>query len=108
MALYIDALSVYAAVTATFIKIPADNGILCHLLYLRELLDTGVLKALIWTDTRDMLADGMTKGAVDRKAITDVMAGSIVVHHACKMWQPRHDTTNKGIVHPGVQPQDES
>ena len=54
-ALYIDALSVYAAITATFIKMPADNGCLVHCLYVRELLENGVLQYLIWQDTRDCL-----------------------------------------------------
>ena len=39
MVLYIDALSVYAAVTALQIKIPADSSVLCYLQYLRELLE---------------------------------------------------------------------
>ena len=89
-ALYLDALSVYASVTATFIKTPADNGVLVHCLYLRELLDNGVLEALIWQDTRDMLADGLTKGSVDRKALHDVMNGLVTVNHECKPWVPKH------------------
>ena len=90
MVLYLDALSVYAAVTATFVKTPADNGVLCHLQYLRELLDHNVLHALAWTDTRDMLADGMTKGAVERDAIHDVMDGNVKVVQAMKLWRPKH------------------
>ena len=35
MIIYIDAMSVFAAVTASFIKIPADNGMLSHVQYLR-------------------------------------------------------------------------
>ena len=35
---------------------------------MRELLDTKVLEALVWLDTRDMVADGLTKGSVDRDA----------------------------------------
>ena len=35
----------------------------------REWLDLGVVRRLWWCDTDDMLADGMTKGAVDRDAI---------------------------------------
>ena len=38
-ALYVDAKSVFAAVTATFIKQPAEKSLLCHAQYLRELLD---------------------------------------------------------------------
>ena len=89
-ALYLDALSVYASITATFVKTPADNGVLIHCLYLRELLDNNVIWALIWQDTRDMLADGLTKGSVDRKAIHDCMEGTIEIHHECKPWRPKH------------------
>ena len=89
-ALYLDALSVYASVTATFIKTPADNGVLVHCLYLRELLDNDVLKALVWLDTRDMVSDGLTKGAVDRKALHDLMNGLLYIQHELKLWQPKH------------------
>ena len=89
-ALYLDALSVYASVTATFVKTPADNGVLIHCLYLRELLDNNIIHALIWQDTRDMLADGLTKGAVERKALHDAMEGTVVINHECKPWRPKH------------------
>ena len=64
--LYVDALSVYAAVTATFIKTPTEKSLLSHIQYLRELLDRKVLRAMSWIDTRDMLSDGLTKGSVAR------------------------------------------
>ena len=37
--LCLDALSVFAAVTAAYIKPPAEKGLLAHVQYLRELLD---------------------------------------------------------------------
>ena len=91
-ALYLDALSVTAAITATFVKVPADNGVLAHCLYLRELLDHNVLHALIWQDTRDMIADGLTKGAVERDALHAAMEGVAKVAHqeSCKFWRPKH------------------
>ena len=88
MVLLIDAMSVYAAITATFVKTPAESGVLCHLLFLRELLDKGILEALGWCDTRDMLADGMTKGAVDRDALHNVMEGEVSVKYPLKLWRP--------------------
>ena len=84
----IDAMSVYAAVTAAHIKIPAEKALLGHLQFLRELLDKGVINALYWVDTRDMVADGMTKGSVARDAILRAMSGSIIVSHAVKEWSP--------------------
>ena len=89
-ALYLDALSVFASITATFIKTPADNGVLVHCLYLRELLDNDVLFALIWLDTRDMTSDGFTKGSVDRKALHDLMDGQVNFQHACKAFRAKH------------------
>ena len=86
MVLYLDALSVYAAVTAVFIKTLADQSVLCHLHYLRELLDHNVLRALVWSDTRDMIADGLTKGAVDRTALHEAMTGIINMRQVCKLW----------------------
>ena len=46
MILGIDAMSVFAAVTASQLKIPAEKGLWSHVQYLRELLDTGVLNGL--------------------------------------------------------------
>jgi len=94
--LYVDALSVFAAVTATFLKIPAEKSLLSHVQYLRELLDTKVIEAILWIDTRDMIADGLTKGAVDRAALHETMAGTWTIQHAVKCWTailklaPRH------------------
>ena len=68
MGLYLDAKSVFAAVTATFIKPPAEKSLLCHIQYIRELLDTRVLQYLFWIDTRDMTSDGLTKGCGTRFA----------------------------------------
>ncbi len=96
LSLYVDAMSVYAAVTATFVKIPAEKSLLSHIQYLRELLDTRVLEALVWIDTRDMVADGLTKGAVDRTALHECMSGAWALQHDAKIWRtpkpraPRH------------------
>ena len=61
MGLFIDAVSVHAAVTATFVKTPAEKSLLCHALFLREMLGRKTLNSLIWIDTRDMVSDGLTK-----------------------------------------------
>jgi len=53
-------------------------------------LDNDVLFALIWLDTRDMTSDGFTKGAVDRKALHDLMDGQINFQHACKAFRAKH------------------
>ena len=85
--LCLDALSVFAAVTAAYIKPPAEKGLLAHVQYLRELLDLHVLHALMWMDTRDMTADGLTKGSVDRLALHLLMSGEIRIVHEPKLWK---------------------
>ena len=89
-------MGVFAAVAETFLKIPAGNSLLLHVQYIRELLDTHVLDALLWLDTRDMMADGLTKGSVEREALHAVMRGEWTLEHACRCWTaimqrvPRH------------------
>jgi len=89
MVLYIDAMSVFAAVTAVFIKTPAEKSLLCHVQFLRELLDHGVLAAIVWLDTRDMWSDGLTKGAVQRDALLRLMEGICAMKHEPKIWRPK-------------------
>ena len=93
----IDALSVYAAITAAYIKIPSDNGTLMHVQYMRELLDTKVVHSLIWSDTRDMCADGMTKGTVDRMLLDKCMQGTSEVNHQMKVWHPKSKLTGQEL-----------
>ena len=73
MGLYIDAKSVYSAIIATNIKVPTEKSLLSHVQYVRELLDIRLLKIIVWMDTRDMVADGLTKGAVNRGALHRLM-----------------------------------
>ena len=82
LALYLDAKSVFAAVTATFIKQPAEKSLLCHVQYLRELLDKRIVRWLFWIDTRDMGSDGLTKGAVARTLQHQYMLGQMPLNHA--------------------------
>ena len=88
MVLCIDALSVFAAVTAVMVKPPAEKGLLAHCQYLRELLDNRVLHMLAWLDTRDMGADGLTKGAVERSSLHSIMDGVLKLLHTSKVWMP--------------------
>ena len=67
-----DARAVFDAVAAVDICEPAECSLKLHLLALRDKLARRVVKGLFWTDTRDMLADGLTKGSVDRAALRRV------------------------------------
>ena len=89
MILVIDAMSVFASVTASQLKIPAERSLWSHTQYLRELLETDVLKWLLWADTRDMHADGLTKGSVDRTQLHDLMDGQFRTEQESKAWRPR-------------------
>ena len=89
IALYLDAMSVFAAVAATFIKQPAEKSLLCHVQYLRELLDKLVLKFLFWIDTRDMGADGLTKGACARLRLHMFMDGYMPLQHEFSQWSSK-------------------
>ena len=61
---------------------------LSHVQYLRELMDNRVLDALAWQDTRDMAADGLTKGSVERTLLHKLMNGELTFQHAPKVWRP--------------------
>ena len=91
--MYVDAKSVFAAVTATFIKQPAEKSLLCHVQYLRELLDKRVMQHLVWLDTRDMAADGLTKGAVARHALHQIMAGDMHIAREHEEWKSSTKST---------------
>ena len=65
----IDARSVFDSVTAEIVKTPYDKHLLLHALAMREHLDAGRLRELIWIDTVDMVSDGLTKGSIDREAL---------------------------------------
>ncbi len=94
MALQIDAMSVFAAATATYIKHPAERGLLSHVRFIRELLDTGVLKALIWIDTRDTSRDCLTKGSVERT----LMQGYQAYWHDYKVWSSNLTRTSDTLI----------
>ena len=46
--LCLDALSVFVAVTAAYIKPPAEKGLRAHVQYLRELLEDQARGAVCW------------------------------------------------------------
>jgi len=62
MDLFVDARWVRDAIAADKIKVPADKTLYIHVLAGRDLLDRKLFERLIWIDTKDMLADEMTKG----------------------------------------------
>lgn len=75
MVLVIDARSVASAVTAPVLRAPAECSTLVGVAWLREKLKKTEVDNLYWADTRIMIADGLTKGAVGRSTLHDAMNG---------------------------------
>ena len=75
--LMLDAKSVFESVKAQVFKPPAENSLAGHVLWLREMLLKKLVGYVTWTDTRDMLADGLTKGSVSRDSLEDAMNGTV-------------------------------
>ena len=95
-AIYLDAKSVFAAVSATFIKQPAEKSLLCHVQYLRELLDKRIISWMFWVDTRDMYSDGLTKGAVSRELLHLCMQGNMPFKHEFEQWRSKISMVSGG------------
>ena len=95
--LTIDAESVYKSITSKELKTPAEKTLLGHVMYLREKLEKGVIQKIQWCDTRDMTADGHTKGCVDRKLLLDLMDGKQTFTHPVKAYEPVRQT--KALSH---------
>ena len=60
---------------------PAETGTYFHLAYLRQKLFSRVISSYNWTDTRDMAADGLTKGTADRSGLAAIMGGRYQLRH---------------------------
>ena len=64
-----DARAVFDAVRAADVCEPAESSLKLHLISIRDMVRRGLVRLFFWTDTRDMLADGLTKGGVNRTAL---------------------------------------
>ena len=85
-----DAKSVWEALKSTSPPKPAEESMLLHILGAREMITKKMLRELWWADTRDMVADGMTKGKVDRKAINDLVERcEWRLVHECVVYRPQ-------------------
>eukprot|EP00973_Karenia_brevis_P066457 9238092-Karenia_brevis.AAC.1 len=73
--LTVDAESVFKSIASRDLQTPAAKTLLGHVCWLREVLQLGMIESIQWCDTRDMAADGHTKGVIDRKALLDHMKG---------------------------------
>ena len=73
----VDAKAVFDGVTAEQLNTPAEKALFLHALAMREYLESGHVDILWWLGTLAMLADGMTKGSVERDALIRVCAEGI-------------------------------
>ena len=62
----VDVRAVYDVVAAAEACDPGDCSLKLHLISVRDRLAQGIIRRLHWVDTRDMLADVLTNGGVDR------------------------------------------
>ena len=88
-----DSYSIFSYLAAQHLKLPAEKGTFYHLAYLREKLVSGIVRSYSWTDTRDMVADGLTKGIADRSALAAMMDGVYHLQHAVHEFREPTTTT---------------
>ena len=88
-------MSLFAAIAASTVKVPSEKNLAGHLFWLRELLDRKVITHIQWADTRDMVADCMTKGGVLRTMIQNLCThGKVILSQECKVHQKFKALTN--------------
>ena len=82
-----DGMSLLTALENIVAKIPTEASTLHHVQWLQELTRTRVLDGVYWVDTRDMIADGMTKGSVPRVIICSAQEnGQWKLEHAWRRY----------------------
>ena len=68
----VDAKAVFDAVAATDACDPQECSLKLHLISVRDRFAQGIIRRTHWVDTRDMLADGLTKGGIDGTLLHNV------------------------------------
>ena len=77
-----DSLSIFSYLRSVHLKMPAERGTVFHLAYIRECLVNLIVSWFTWIDTRDMVADGLTKGSCDRAQLHEFMRGYFKLRHS--------------------------
>ena len=97
-----DGMSLLTALENIVAKIPTEASTLHHVQWLQELTRHRVLDAVFWVDTRDMIADGMTKGSVPRSIIRDAQEkGQWTLAHEWRRYPPDEQTTTRATTRQG-------
>ena len=89
-----DAESVFKSLTSRDLKTPAEKTLLGHVCWIRELLQLQLIESIQWCDTRDMTADGHTKGCIERELLLELMEGRQTYKHEVKTYTP-HRSNDK-------------
>ena len=79
--LFVDAKSVTDAIGVAEVCTPQEASLKLHLITIRDRLARGILRSVSWSDTRDMVADALTKGGIDRTMLLQVMQGRLHMKH---------------------------
>ena len=61
--LTIDAESVFKSLSSKDLKKPTECTLLGHISWIRQMMQAGIVQGIQWCDTRDMTADGHSKGS---------------------------------------------
>ena len=80
----VDCKSIFDSLVPSDTRIPNEASLIMLLLSLKEAMRVGTLSRLWWCDTADMLADGLNKGLVSRRALLETSATGIwkLIHPA--------------------------
>jgi len=90
--LTMDAESVYKSLSSRDTNVPAEKTLLGHVVWIRELLQQRLIDIVQWCDTRDMTADGHTKGIISRDLLLKAMRGAQNFVHAVTRHAPFRNT----------------
>ena len=90
MVVFSDSESFFKACTATEVRLPTERDLAYTVMNIREWLDRGIMKELIWIDTRDMLCDGLTKGSISRFDVINALnQGRWTLKHDPNRWSSK-------------------
>ena len=85
----IDAKSVFSAVENENFKYPTEKSLLSHRSWVKQLTILKIITILGWVDTRDMIADGMSKASIDRTQLIEAMRGYVKRLHPVELMKTR-------------------
>jgi len=85
-----DSEDVYKSIMLRDLKNTGEKTLLGHVEWLRELVNNGIIQMIQCCDTRDMTAEGHTKGRVERTGLLEVMVGRQTYKHPVKRHSPPH------------------